>query len=309
LIHKSNIGFKVLDTVIDSGRLIYEPTFQSAKKVAFDSTYLYSIYSGVNSFSIVITGSEAIYQAYQGEYTHAFKTVSTTIAYMALPSLLAYTAIPYLGFAYGISMAIYTGYSAITNAYSFYLERSSDTESELRSTMAYRDLTQALSEFPLQQLYNFTTIAQGYELELNNIALTREKEVLKSKLVEEKGEFGQKLYDYIYEPLLEEKYTLLNQVLQGIITQKEAEALKAKHITITLENQSYEHCMEIKDIINNNDNSSSINSSASKNMETSINSGKDTENREHYYCYNYEQKLLDHIMISGDSHFEIIEGL
>jgi preprotein translocase subunit SecA len=291
LIHKSNIGFKVLDTVIDSGRLIYEPTFQSAKKVTLDSTYLYSMYSGVNSFSVVITGSEAIYQAYQGEYTQAFKAVSTTIAYMALPSLLAYTAIPHVGLVYGIGMATYTGYSAITNAYSFYLERSSDTESALRSTMAYRDLAQTLSESPLQQLYDFAALAQEYKLGLNHVALVTEKEALKAKLVDEKGEFGHKLYDYIYKALLEEKYDLLNQVLQGSITKEDVEILKAKHISITLDKQSYQHCMQMKDIEN-------------------ISDGNEDTNKEHYYCYNQEQQILDHIVI-GESrgYFEILERL
>jgi hypothetical protein len=111
------------------------------------------MYQGINGVSAVISGSEAIYQIYQGEYTQAFRTVVTAVGYMALPSLLAYTAIPYLSLVYGIGMAAYTGYSAITNAYSFYLERNSDIESILRSTMAYRDLTQTLSESPLQQLY------------------------------------------------------------------------------------------------------------------------------------------------------------
>jgi len=44
----------------------------------------------------------------------------------------------------------------------------------------------------------------------------------------------------------------LNQVLQSTITQEETEALKAKHITITAGQQHYEHCIEIKDIINQN---------------------------------------------------------
>jgi len=282
-LHKTTIGFKSFDTVVDIARLMYEPTFQNAKKVVINSAYLYSMYQGINGVSVVIGGSEALYQTYSGEYMQALNTVATTAGYMALPGLLAYTAIPCLGLAYGIGMAVYTGYSAITNAYSFYLERTSDVESMLRSTMAYKDLTKILSESPLQQIYDFASTARGYEFELNSIALVAEKEALKSKLVEEKREFGQKLYDHIYEPLLEEKYNLLNQVLQGNIAQEEAKILKAKHIKIESDNPSYEHCMEIKD----------------KDVDT---------NSEHYYCYNYEKKQLDYVLI-GDNLLEVIERL
>ncbi len=299
IIYKSNIGFKAIDTVVDSGRLIYEPTFQNVKKVVFDSAYLYSMYQGINGVSALISGSEAMYQTYYGEYTQAFQTVATTIGYMALPSLIAYTTIPYLGLAYGIGMVGYTGYSAITNANSFYLERTSDVESVLRSTMAYRDLAQALSKSPLQQLYDFTKIAKEYEVELNNIVLVAEKEALKIKLVEENGDFGQKLYDYIYGSLLEEKYSLLNQVLQGVITEDETKSLKAKHIKITLDEQSYEHCMEIRNIEAN------INSSSQSNRDNGEDSNADVE---HYYCYDDKHKMLDHVLI-GDNHFEVIERL
>jgi hypothetical protein len=289
IIHKSNIGFKVLDMVVDSGRLIYEPTLVNAKKVALDSTYLYSMYYGVNSYSSIISAVDVLQLAYQEEYTQALKQASTTIAYMALPSLLAYTAIPQLGLAYGIGMATYTAYNAITNSYSFYLERSSDAGSTSKSTMAYRDLTQTLSESPLQQLYDFTKIAKGYEVQLNNLALAEEKEALKSKLVEEKGEFGQKLYDYIYKPLLEEKYDLSNQLLLGDIKKEDTENLKAKHIAITLDNQSYnKHCMEIKGVVNNDESG-----------DTDV---------EQYYCYNTEKKLLEHVIIE-DNHFEIVNSL
>ena len=300
LIYKTTIGFKSLDTTVDIARLIYEPTFQNVKKVALDSAYLYSMYQGINGVSAMISGSEAIYQTYYGEYTQAFQTATTTIGYMALPSLLAYTAIPCLSLVYGIGIATYTGYSAIINAYSFYLEKTSNIESILRSTTAYRDLTQTLSESPLQQLYDFTSTVRGYESQLNNIALAAEKKALKSKVVEEKGEFDQKLYDYVYEPSLEEKYSLLNQVLQGVITKDETETLKAKHIKISSGEQSYEHCMEIKDAVNNNTSISKNKVHIAENSNGSI---------EHYYCYNNEQRVFDHILISGDNNFEVVERL
>jgi hypothetical protein len=204
-------------------------------------------------------------------------------------------------------MAAYIGYSAITNAYSFYLERNSDIESILRSTMAYRDLTQTLSESPLQQLYDFASTARGYEFQLNNITLAAEKKALKSKVVEEKGEFGQKLYDYIYEPLLEEKYRLLNQVLQGVISKDETETLKAKYIKISSGEQSYEHCMEIKDAVNNNENDSDRKISSSKNSKASTGDESNNADIKHYYCYNDEKKLLDYVLI-GNNYFEVVDS-
>jgi hypothetical protein len=240
------------------------------------------MYYGVNGYSSVIGAVDVLRLAYQEEYTQALKQAATTIGYMALPSMLAYTAIPYLGFAYSVGMTIYTGYSAFNNAYSFYLERN-DVESMLRSTIAYKDLTKTLSESPLQQLYDFASITKGYEVQINKIHLAMEKAAIKTQL-EEKGEFGRKLYEYIYEASVEEKYDLLNKVLQGSITGEEAEAIKAKHIKIISDDQSYEHCMEVS------------------------NTDADT-NGEHYYCYNEEQEVLNHILIGDNNYIEIIENL
>jgi hypothetical protein len=279
VIHKANIVFKAVDTAVDSARVVYEPTFHNTKKVALDFTYLYSMYYGVNGYSSVIGAVDVLRLAYQEEYTQALKQAATTIGYMALPSMLAYTAIPYLGFAYSVGMTIYTGYSAFNNAYSFYLERN-DVESMLRSTIAYKDLTKTLSESPLQQLYDFASITKGYEVQINKIHLAMEKAAIKTQL-EEKGEFGRKLYEYIYEASVEEKYDLLNKVLQGSITGEEAEAIKAKHIKIISDDQSYEHCMEVS------------------------NTDADT-NGEHYYCYNEEQEVLNHILIGDNNYIQII---
>ncbi len=315
VIHKSNVWFKVLDMAVDSGRLIYEPTLANTKKVALDSTYLSSMYHGVNGYSSIISAVDVLQLAYQEEYLQAIQQAVTTTAYMALPSLLAYTAIPHLGIAYGIGMATYTTYTAITNSYSFYLERTSDPESILRSTMAYRDLAQTLSTSPLQQLYDFASATKGYELQLNNIALVAEQEALKAKLVEEKGEFAQKLYDYIYRPALEEKYSLLNQVLQGSVTAEETENLKAKHITIISNDQSYDHCLEIKDVAHNDENNSGTKSGTNSNSKSGSNKNSKAStadehsnvNIEHYYCYNDEKKLLDYVLI-GDNHFEVVDS-
>lgn len=102
---------------------------------------------------------------------------------------------------------------------------------------------------------------------------------------------------YVYEPLLEEKYSLLNQVLQGVIAKDETETLKAKHIKISSSEQSYEHCMEIKDAVNNNASISKNKVHVAENSNGSI---------EHHYCYNDERKELDYVLI-GDNLLEVVD--
>ena len=69
----------------------------------------------------VITSTYTRIDLYASIYgNQAFTTIATTISYMALPSLLAYTGILYLGIAYSVVMTAYTGYNAIFNALSFY---------------------------------------------------------------------------------------------------------------------------------------------------------------------------------------------
>lgn len=111
------------------------------------------------------------------------------------------------------------------------------------------------------------------------------------KNLREKGEFGQKLYDYIYTPAVEEKYDLLNKVLQGVLTAEDAESLQSKQIELELEKQSYKHCIEIK-------NTNIVNSDRSFD-----------NNKTHYYCYNDTQPILIHIAIGNPNDIEIIEYL
>ena len=286
VIYKANLGFRVLDTIVDTARLMHEPTIDHTKKLALDSAYLYSMYSGVNGYSAIITGPDVLYQTYQGEYSQAFKQALASISYMAIPTMIGYAGIPYVGFIYGAGMTAYTGYSAITNAYAFYQEYGS-IGLELRSATAYKDITQALSNSLLQQVHDFRATFKEYAVKINNINLDLEKSTVKTQL-EAKGEFGQKLYDYIYVPALEEKYDLLNKVIEGGLTEEQAETMKAKHIKITLEGQIYEHCMEIKNIEGN---------------------GNQEVFNEEYYCYNEDQQILDHVMIEENREVEVVARL
>lgn len=281
-IYKTNIGFKVFDTVIDTTRLIGVPTIDNAKKVLIDTTYLYSMYSGVNGFSVIINGVDIGYKVYQGEYGQALTQGLTTASYMLIPVAISFVAIPYVGFMYGATLAIHSGYSAINNAYSLYQEYNS-VERQLKSGIAYKDISEFLANSPLQRIHDFVDKSRYYEVKINAISLKIEKAQIKQKL-EIKGEFGSKLYDYIYMPMLEEKYTLLNKVANGELTKEQAGVLKAKHVAITIEEQSYEHCMEVVKL--------------------------QVIKMDHYYCYNEEQQILDHVLIGENGRYiEILERL
>ena len=233
IIHKASIGFKALDTVTDTIRLINEPNFANTKKVAFDFNYLYGIYSGVNSFSLVMSGADSLYQFTQGEYEQAVKQMVVTSGYMALPAMIAFANMPYIALAYGAVVNSYTIYHAGINTYSLYQEYNT-IESQLKSAIAYKDLYNIFAGSPFQQIYDFASNAKLYEVRIKTISLEIEKAHVKQKL-EAKEEFGNKLYKYIYVPMLEEKYGLL----------------ELKHATLKISGQYYEHCFSI--ISENND--------------------------------------------------------
>ncbi|MEK6734066.1 MAG: hypothetical protein AABY27_03065, partial [Pseudomonadota bacterium] len=212
-ISKANIGFKAIDTAVDVTRLIYIPTIDNAKVVLLDSTYIYSMYAGINSYSSIISGYDILYKAYQGEYYQAIIQAKTTISYMLLPYMISYIGIPCVGFAYSAGIAVYTGYSAITNAYSFYNEYHKE-DFKLTSVNSYKNLAEYLAGTSFQKFYDLTSKAKEYEKAAYKITL------------EAKGVFGQKLYEYIYSSVIEEKYDLQNKIAQGIVTQEEAEDLK-----------------------------------------------------------------------------------
>ncbi len=149
--------------------------------------------------------------------------------------------------------------------------------------MAYKNLYEALSNSPLQHTYDFASNTKQYEVKANSIKLEIEKTQIKQQL-EAKGEFGNKLYDYIYAPTLEEKYSLLNKVIGGELTEEQAAALKAKHVSMTIGEQHYEHCIEVKnDVI--------------------------IVTAEEYYCYNENQQILDHVLVGSNGVVESIERL
>lgn len=246
LIYQANIGFKAADAFIDLISLIYTPTLGNARKALLDATSMYSMCKGINGYSALINGADIAYKAYHGEYTQAFTQSITTVGYMLIPMTISYLANPYLGFLYGVTAMLYSGYNTITNAYSFYNEFN-QKDFNLNSNIAYQTIAEKLSTTYLQKFYDFTSKAKEYE-----------KSAYKIKL-EDKGEFGENLYKYIHSRVIEEKYDIQNN-------------LKTKHFKVI----DYDHCMEII--------------------------GLKEEDSDHYYCYNEEQQILDHIAVIGESY-------
>jgi hypothetical protein len=176
----------------------------------------------------------------------------------------------------------YTGYSAVENLYSFYEEFGS-RESYLKSYTAYQYLTQTLSNTPLKLIYDFRSTSNAYEIKINKMIVDIEKEAAKVRL-EKEGEFGQKLYNYIYSPIIEQKFDLLNKIRLGVVTKDEAKALELKQIKLTSEYQNYDHCLEI-----------------------GLDDAEERSN--HYYCYSETKQILDHIVVTGTANIEMVEHL
>jgi hypothetical protein len=282
LLYKSTISFKSFDFIVNIFRFINEPSAENVQKTLRDVVHLQNIFAGSNIYSIALSFINIKNQLYQGEVQEAGIQAITTIGYMALPTALAFTGVPYLGFAYGAMMAGFTGYHAVNNARSLYSEYGT-VEWQLKSAVAYKGLYEILANSPLQHTYDFTSNAKQHEIKANSIKLEVEKSQIKQHL-EAKGEFGNKLYDYIHAPTLEEKYNLLNKIISGELTEAQAAALKTKHIAMTIGIQHYEHCIEVK------------------NNMTIVTA-------EEYYCYNENQQILDHVLVGDNGIVESIERL
>jgi tetratricopeptide (TPR) repeat protein len=280
-LHRASVLFKTLDFVVDSARVVKEPSILSFKKLALDYAYLQAMVSGVNSYSAMIAVAETLYQLQLGEYQQAFNIASSTMIAMALPFILAMANRPYLGVAYGVWMTASTAYCAITNAYSFATEfRSNDAA--LRSAKAYKDLSELLASSPLQSLYDFEAKVKECKLQVNDLLFEKEKSIIQAKV---KDEFGQKVFNYVYLPELIEKYVLLNDVIRGKLAEEEAQSLKSKPIAISYGALEYDRCMILED---------------SARLEGAA---------EHYYCCNIAGQILDHVVLTSSGSLEVLESL
>jgi hypothetical protein len=280
-VYKVSLGFKALDMAVDAMRALHEPTVMHAKKAVADAAHLYGMRYGFNGFSMAISLFDSGCSAYQGNYSTAVQQLATTAFYMGLPKAMGHIGIPYLGFAYSIVMVAYSGYSALANLYSFYNGYDSE-DSKLKTATAYKEVLEFLGETPFKWLYDFSSIIKSYQVKINNLSLIKEKQFYEGKLREEKGELGEKLYIYVYKSLIEEKYDLLNRVIQGEITEEEVENLRLKQIKITVGSKVYDNCVEVRNI------------------------NQFKNNKEDYRCYNEDQGHVEYVSIS-DSMFEILE--
>ncbi|MHC0448538.1 MAG: hypothetical protein ACRY3E_00305 [Candidatus Lariskella arthropodorum] len=131
------VGFKVLDTAIDTTRLLYEPTANNATKVIVDSAHIYSAFYGWNWPSVFVTVADGIYSGYIGEYGKVLQNAGMKVAYMGLSYVAMYT--PQLALVYSLLTAGCSAYNALSNSYSLYKEYMQDDWS-LKSDAAYADL-------------------------------------------------------------------------------------------------------------------------------------------------------------------------
>lgn len=251
-IYKLNIAIKITDTAVDLTRLFYIPTIENTQKTLMDVANIYSMHAGINGLSLIPIGYEAINKYLQlglvKTLIHVGPQLVKTLGHMILPTIIASFGISYIGFSYSVGLTIYGGFNAIDNMKSLYNEFY-QKDFNLNSNIAYQNIAEKLSNTCLQNLYDFASKAKDYE-----------KAAYKIKL-EEKGEFGKKLYEYIYSRVIDEKYDLQNNS-------------KSKQIKI----MDYDYCIKIIEF--------------------------KEEESDHYYCYNEEQEILDHIVIIGEAYIQ-----
>ena len=126
--------------------------------------------------------------------------------------------------------------------------------------------------------------------DINN-KLTRELKIIESQLQDD-GIFNQQLYKYIYTPYIEEKHNLLNKLSNSEITQKEVEILSPKFIKIISDYNEYNICLKNKQ----------NNGTESKNANV-------VDDTDHYYCYDEEQQILDHVVVMDGNNLQVVEHL
>lgn len=108
---------------------MHTPTQDNMKKVLLDSAQLYGLYSRVNFYSTAINAIDAAHYLYLVQYEKAAEHIMTTVGYMALPYIIGLFGMPHISLVYSATMTAYSGYSAISNAYLFYLEVNSEESS------------------------------------------------------------------------------------------------------------------------------------------------------------------------------------
>jgi hypothetical protein len=125
LVHKAAIAFKGVDTVVGGLRLYDEPTLDNAQKEAVNAVQLYAMCGGgFSKLSVAANLMTAGYNVYseaylQENYGKAVEQGLASVAFMAMPYMLGYAGIPYVGFAYGVVITAYAGYNSISAVKSY----------------------------------------------------------------------------------------------------------------------------------------------------------------------------------------------
>ena len=132
IVYKATIGLKALDTVVDTIKIFYEPTFKHANVLFRDVIHLGSIITGENNYVIAMSVGDILNQAYQGDQPQALiKAGIVAAGYILFPTML--------GTSLSTLMLAYTGYKVADNIYSLYSNYGAP-EAELKSNLAYANL-------------------------------------------------------------------------------------------------------------------------------------------------------------------------
>ena len=111
---------KAVDLGFDAARAYNQPTSVNIKAVVIDGLHMWSMYSGFSIFSVGASLVSAGYAYYEDGLLPALYSLSTSAAYMVLPSILLAGASPPLALVYTASMTLFTGYHVVMNAAEIY---------------------------------------------------------------------------------------------------------------------------------------------------------------------------------------------
>ena len=265
--------FKTVDFGVDVARASEQPTLGNIKTAAVDVLHMWSMYSGFSAFSVGASIVSAAHSYYEDGVLPALYSFSTSAAYMFLPGIVLAGASPHIALAYTASMTLFTGCHAATNVYSFFYSSEANSPTrELHSYVAYKDFSKWLAEKTGFQAFENKT--KEYELKINDIKAEIEHHATETNLLSEQGEFGAKIYQHIYAPVITAKHDLQQSVIEGLIPQEAADqALNTQLVSI--KDTSYNLCR--------------------------------SETDQDYYCSHKEQEI-HHIKIVGST-LQVIEIL
>ena len=257
---------KAVDFGFDAARAYNQPTSVNIKAVVIDALHMWSMYSGFGIFSVGASLVSAGYAYYEDGLLPALYSLSTSAAYMVLPGIALAGVSPCLTLAYTAFMAMFTGYHAVTNVYFFFYSR------EVHSYVAYKDFSKWLAEKPGFQAFESKT--KEYELKINDIQAEIEHHATETNLLSEQGEFGAKIYQHIYAPVITAKHDLQQSVIEGLIPQEAADQTLNTQL-VSIKDTSYNLCS--------------------------------SETDQDYYCSHKEQEI-HHVKIVGST-LQVIEIL